>query len=144
MNNKKNSNYVITAVFSSSLDEPTNIKTNCQYNYNPEFIEIFYQESTNQEFVTTNIKIYNSKKVEIIRTQNLSSNIITVEKNKRISSDYNTPYGKFIIGITGTETQIKLGAEGGSFLLSYEIDFDNQKSHTNTVCAQIFKNNESI
>lgn len=143
-----NTNYVITGTFLSSFDEKTNIKTNCQYIYNPNKTTISYQENptTNSklENIRTNIYIINNNKIIINRKQHITSNniinnIITIEKNKRTLSTYITPYGQLSMGITGYNLTINLTSNGGLISCTYDIDFNNQKSHSNTILLNISK-----
>ncbi len=143
---KMKTNHTITGTFWSEISEEIKIKTSCEYLYTPSEIKISYREKINAEQkpvnTLTEIKIINNK-IIITRDTCLSNNtknninIITVDKNKRTLSTYTTPYGNLIMGITWNNAEIDLNLNGGQIFFSYDIDFNNQKSHVNNVLIHI-------
>lgn len=70
----------------------------------------------------TVMTVKEGKCVSIVRTGSYSSEM-TIERGKRHSCEYNTPFGSMLIGISAQKVKSKLENGTGTLELQYTIDF---------------------
>lgn len=124
-------NFVIEGKFCFN-DEQTEINTHCEYIYSKDLIKISYNEVNDIGFndVITTLTVYPNNKVIISRKNNINADLI-IEKDKRNTCYYNTPFTAFLMGITGILIKSNLNAKGGDLHFSYFIDSNGVKTSLN-------------
>lgn len=70
----------------------------------------------------TVMTVKDGKCVTIVRTGSYSSEL-TIERGKRHSCEYNTPFGSMLMGISAQKVKSKIENGKGSLKLQYTIDF---------------------
>ena len=124
-------NFIIEGKFYFN-DEQTEITTDCEYVYSKDLIKISYNEIKDIGFngVITTIKVYPNNKVIISRQNNIHANLI-IEKDKRNTCYYKTPFTNFAIDITGILVKSSLISIGGNLQFSYLIDANGLNTSLN-------------
>ncbi len=124
-------NFIIEGKFHFN-DEQTEITTDCEYVYSKDLIKISYNEIKDIGFngVITTIKVYPNNKVIISRQNNINANLI-IEKDKRNTCYYKTPFTTFAIDITGILVKSRLISIGGNLQFSYLIDANGLNTSLN-------------
>ena len=62
--------------------------------------------------------------MELVRTGSMTG-ILTVEKGRRHTCLYNTPYGTFMVGVYGEAVEVSLDETGGKIYLRYTLDVNS-------------------
>ena len=86
----------------------------------------------------TTLKIRGESSAVMERTGEMASRLV-IEKGKRNSCFYHTPFGDFTIGIFGERIENRLSEDGGTLILSYNIDSNLQTVSKNTVEIEVRK-----
>lgn len=100
---------------------------------------ISYDESgmlDSGETVKTKIHINSSDSVVLQRSGSIKSRML-IEKNKRNTTFYATPFGELLIGVFGEEIDYNLSENGGEINLKYTIDSDLRLVSRNYVNIKI-------
>lgn len=90
-----------------------------------------YEETHENESVTTTLKIENNK-VTILRYGAANTQMI-VEKGKKHLNYYETPQGAFTIGVYSDNVDIKINEKEGNIRLNYDVEFNNVIASRNTI-----------
>ncbi len=69
----------------------------------------------------------------VIEQQGSRSSRLMVRKGERIVSDYATPYGALLVGVTGLHVEDALTPQGGRLALVYEVDVNAASVGANTI-----------
>ncbi|MGB9780224.1 DUF1934 domain-containing protein [Caldanaerobacter sp.] len=98
---------------------------------------VVYEESelSGMDGTTTTLKITRDK-VTLLRFGTNKSKMI-FEKNKRHETDYNTPYGKILLGIMSTDLAVDMGETGGEVKIKYVLDLNNQRVSNNELHLRV-------
>ncbi|MBE3578695.1 MAG: DUF1934 domain-containing protein [Caldanaerobacter subterraneus] len=98
---------------------------------------VVYEESelSGMDGTTTTLKITRDK-VTLLRFGTNKSKMI-FEKNRRHETDYNTPYGKILLGIMSTDLAVDMGESGGEVRIKYVLDINNQKVSNNELHLKV-------
>lgn len=84
---------------------------------------ICYDERFDEENTChTTIRVKNGDSVSVVRSGAYSSELI-IERGKRQSCFYNTPYGELLIGIYGKQVKSTVKNGSGELKLKYTIDY---------------------
>lgn len=100
---------------------------------------ISYDESgmlDSGETVKTKIHINSPDSVVLQRSGSIKSRML-IEKNKRNTTFYTTPFGELLIGVFGEEINYNLSENGGEINLKYTIDSDLRLVSRNYVNIKI-------
>ena len=105
-------------------------------------VRLFYNESDEigAKGVKTEITISDGKKLQLVRSGGMVGGL-TVEKGKRHTCLYNTPYGDFMVGVYGEAINISLDDMGGKIYLSYTLDVNSGLLSRNIMEIDIKKTN---
>lgn len=137
----KYKNYIIKvqgiSTTNSKSHESTKSIIKGNYCYNGQNAVITYNESNITGFENCNIiiTIYSNKKVKIKKYGEVKSTMI-IENRKRNICNYKTPYGNFLLGITGKFSNINLYNNNCKLIFSYELDVNNSLLYTNTIIIE--------
>jgi uncharacterized beta-barrel protein YwiB (DUF1934 family) len=98
---------------------------------------VVYEETelSGMDGTTTTLKITKDK-VTLLRFGTNKSKMI-FEKNKRYETDYNTPYGKILLGIMSTDLAVNMGESGGEVKIKYVLDLNNQRVSNNELHLKV-------
>lgn len=78
----------------------------------------------------TTLFVEGQERVQMTRTGQYTAEM-TVEKNKRHSCHYETPYGEFIMGVYAHEINSNVVGSSGSLSFRYSIDFNSTNASEN-------------
>ncbi|MDD4296902.1 MAG: DUF1934 domain-containing protein [Ruminiclostridium sp.] len=98
---------------------------------------ITYDESpvTGLDGTTTTMEIA-SDSVTLIRYGNVSS-LMVFEKGRKHTSEYNTEYGIFAVGVTARKLNVELNDHGGHFDIEYVLEVNNQVTSFTTLNIKV-------
>lgn len=78
----------------------------------------------------TTLFVEGQERIQMTRTGRYTAEM-TMEKNKRHSCHYETPYGEFIMGVYAHEINSNVVGSSGSLSFRYSIDFNSSNSSEN-------------
>lgn len=113
-----------TQIYEENKDV-TEFTTEAQMETGDNLIKLYYNES--EEIGAKDVKtelLVSGKRLELIRSGSLSGGL-TVEKGKRHTCLYNTPYGDFMVGVYGEAVNASVDDKGGKIYLSYTLDVNS-------------------
>lgn len=98
---------------------------------------VVYEESelSGMDGTTTTLKITRDK-VTLLRFGTNKSKMV-FEKNKRHETDYQTPYGKILLGVLSTDVNVNMGESGGEVNIKYVLDLNNRKVSNNELYLKV-------
>ena len=104
----------------------TEFTTEGEMEVTDDLIKLYYSESEEigAKGVKTELSVVNGSKMQLIRSGGLVGGL-TVEKGKRHTCLYNTPYGDFMVGVFGEAVTVSLEENGGKIYLSYTLDVNS-------------------
>lgn len=103
----------------------------------PEGVRLFYKEPIEGiEGIENELVILNPESVTLTRSGEFNTHF-SIEKGKRHSSVYETPYGSVIIGVFADEVSAALSEKGGKISLSYTVDSNLNILSQNTVNIEL-------
>lgn len=102
---------------------------------------VVYEESelSGMDGTTTTLKITEDK-VTLLRFGTNKSKMV-FEKNKRYESDYDTPYGKILLGILPTDVKVAMSEAGGEITIKYALDLNNKTVSDNELYLKVWEVN---
>lgn len=105
-------------------------------------IKLYYNESDEigAKGVKTELTLSGGTKMELVRSGGLVGGL-TVEKGKRHTCLYNTPYGDFMVGVYGETVSALVDGNGGKIYLSYTLDVNSGLLSRNIMEIKIKKSN---
>lgn len=71
----------------------------------------------------TTVTVQNGRSVTMTRVGSYATELM-IEKGKRHSCRYNTPYGELMLGVFGTAMESDMTENGGALKIEYTIDFN--------------------
>lgn len=92
---------------------------------------VIYNE-TDEEMTNclTTLDVIGSQKITMTRSGKYNTEMI-IEKDRRHSCFYSTPYGELIMGIYAKMISNEIGENGGTLKFAYSIDFNNSPASEN-------------
>jgi uncharacterized beta-barrel protein YwiB (DUF1934 family) len=98
---------------------------------------VVYEESelSGMDGTTTTLKITEDK-VTLLRFGTNKSKMV-FEKNKRYESDYDTPYGKILLGILPKDVKVTMSETGGEITIKYALDLNNKTVSDNELYLKV-------
>lgn len=93
------------------------------------------------ENCTTSLKIEGSQKISMTRMGKYNTEMI-IEKDRRHTCYYTTPYGELIMGIYAQSVFCDVGENGGTLKFSYTIDFNNAPASENELTVAVIPKEE--
>lgn len=93
-------------------------------------------EATGFDGSVTYIKVTDNKLASILRSGSSNSNLV-IEKGKKHFCHYATPYGEFVVGITTSNIDNKLNADGGSLYMKYTVDLNASYMSDNEITLNV-------
>ncbi len=99
--------------------------------------KIVYNE-TDEELANcvTTLDVEGSKKISMTRSGKYNTEMI-IEKDRRHSCYYATPYGELLMGIFAKKIENGVTENGGTLDFSYTIDFNNVTASENELSVEI-------
>lgn len=104
-----------------------------------------YSDDTPPQHSSTFVKIEqdeDNRDIVTISRRGAIHSDLTLEQGKRHQCHYNTPMGTLIMGVYTIKIDNRLGSEGGTLHLEYDIDFNSDFVSNNT-CEINIKHNSS-
>lgn len=100
-------------------------------------VRLFYNEPIEGiEGIENELVILNPESVTLTRTGEFNTHLL-IEKGKRHSSVYETPYGSVIIGVFADEVSAVFSENTGKINLSYTVDSNLNVLSQNTVSIEV-------
>ncbi len=92
---------------------------------------VIYNE-TDEEMTNclTTLDVIGSQKITMTRSGKYNTEMI-IEKDRRHTCFYSTPYGELIMGIYAKMISNEIGENGGTLKFAYTIDFNNSPASEN-------------
>lgn len=84
----------------------------------------------------TSLNVEGSRKISMTRTGKYNTEMI-IEKDRRHTCYYTTPYGELIMGIYAQSVFCDVGENGGTLKFSYTIDFNNAPASENELTVAV-------
>ena len=99
--------------------------------------KIVYNE-TDEELANcvTTLDVEASDKISMTRSGKYNTEMI-IEKDRRHSCYYATPYGELLMGIYAKKIENKVAENGGTLDFSYTIDFNNVTASENELSVTV-------
>lgn len=98
---------------------------------------VIYKE-TDEEMTdcVTRLDVEGSQTVTMTRTGKYNTEMI-IEKDRRHTCFYSTPFGELIMGIYANSVINNIGENGGTLSFSYTIDFNNTPASENELIITV-------
>ncbi|KHO61774.1 MULTISPECIES: DUF1934 domain-containing protein [Thermoanaerobacter] len=98
---------------------------------------VVYEESelSGMDGTTTTLKITEDK-VTLLRFGTNKSKMV-FEKNKKYKSNYDTPYGKILLGILPKDVKVTMSETGGEITIKYALDLNNKTVSDNELYLKV-------
>lgn len=99
--------------------------------------KIVYNE-TDEELANcvTALEVEGSKKISMTRSGKYNTEMV-IEKDRRHSCYYSTPYGELLMGIYAQKIENNVSENGGTLDFSYTIDFNNTPASENELSVTV-------
>lgn len=137
MNNNVIIKLVSTVTYEDDTPESTEILTEGLLEKFPDGVKISYTEPCDDcEGARDEITIKTPEFVILNRSGEFNSQLL-VEKNKRHTCVYETPYGALMIGIFAEEVSARFNDSGGKIVLKYAVDSNLSVISHNTVTIDV-------
>lgn len=137
MNNNVFIKLVSTATYED--DEPETVEFLCEgvLEKRPEGIKISYTEPSGEtDGAKDELIITNPEFVTLTRSGEFNSHLL-IEKNKRHTCVYETPYGSLMIGVFAQEVSAFFDGASGKIVMSYTVDSNLSVISHNTVTIDV-------
>lgn len=98
---------------------------------------IVYTE-TDEEMAdcVTTLRVEGKRKITMTRSGKYTTEMI-IEKNRRHSCHYSTPFGELMMGVYAKTVRSEMGEDGGILDFSYTIDFNNALASINELSITV-------
>jgi uncharacterized beta-barrel protein YwiB (DUF1934 family) len=105
---------------------------------------VTYDESevTGMKGTTTTLEVSGST-VTLVRSGSVNSHFV-FEKGQKHISYYDTKYGAFTVGVTASNVFIDIDDNGGSILVDYTVEIDNNNTGRSDFCMWIREARKTI
>ncbi len=113
------------------------LTTSGEFEINENGCKIVYNE-TDEELANcvTTLDVEASKKISMTRSGKYNTEMI-IEKDRRHSCYYATPYGELLMGIYAKKIENGVTGNGGTLDFSYTIDFNNVTASENELSVTV-------
>lgn len=113
------------------------LTTSGEYEITENGCKIVYNE-TDEELANcvTTLDVEASKKISMTRSGKYNTEMI-IEKDRRHSCYYATPYGELLMGIYAKKIENGVTGNGGTLDFSYTIDFNNVTASENELSVTV-------
>lgn len=113
------------------------LTTSGEFEINENGCKIVYNE-TDEELANcvTTLDVEASKKISMTRSGKYNTEMI-IEKDRRHSCYYATPYGELLMGIYANKIENGVTGNGGTLDFSYTIDFNNVTASENELSVTV-------
>lgn len=113
------------------------LTTSGEYEITENGCKIVYNE-TDEELANcvTALDVEQSKKISMTRSGKYNTEMI-IEKDRRHSCYYATPYGELLMGIYAKKIENGVTENGGTLDFSYTIDFNNVTASENELSVTV-------
>lgn len=107
------------------------LTTSGRFELNENGCTVIYNE-TDEEMTNclTTLDVIGSQKITMTRSGKYNTEMI-IEKDRRHTCFYSTPYGELIMGIYAKMISNEIGENGGTLKFAYTIDFNNSPASEN-------------
>ena len=97
---------------------------------------VYYETDEELQNCVTTLDIEGSKKITMTRSGKYNTEMI-IEKDRRHSCYYSTPYGELLMGIYAKKIENGVTENGGTLDFSYTIDFNNVTASENELLVTV-------
>lgn len=131
---------VVHIIDSHTTDGETStceLTTSGTLDYNGNVFTVTYEE-TDEELhgCQTTLKVENSRRITMTRSGKYTAEMI-IEKERRHSCYYTTPYGELLMGIYAKNVTAEMDENGGTLKFAYTIDFNNDLASENELTLNV-------
>lgn len=91
---------------------------------------IYHETDEEMTDCVTTLSIEGSQRITMTRSGKYNTEMV-IEKERRHSCFYNTPFGELIMGIYASRIENRIGENGGTLVFAYDIDFNNTPASEN-------------
>lgn len=99
--------------------------------------KVIYSETDEElDNCITTLDVEGSRKISMTRSGKYNTEMV-IEKDRRHSCYYKTPYGELIMGIFAKNVLSKMTENGGMLNFSYTIDFNNTPASENELTVAV-------
>lgn len=104
--------------------------------------KVVYSETDEElDNCVTTLDVEGSQKISMTRAGKYNTEMI-IEKDRRHSCFYRTPYGELIMGIFAKKIVNEMTGNGGTLNFSYTIDFNNTPASENELTVSVLPKEE--
>ena len=100
------------------------------------YILTYDETDTELAGCTTTLKVDKNKTVTMTRSGKYNTELI-LEKERRHSCFYNTPFGELMMGIYAKSIESEMTENGGKLRFCYTIDFNNDLASENDLSISV-------
>ncbi len=103
---------------------------------------VVYTETDEElENCVTTLDVVGSEKISMTRAGKYNTEMV-IEKDRRHSCFYQTPYGELMMGIFAKKVVNEMTENGGTLNFSYTIDFNNTPASENELTVSVLLKEE--
>lgn len=104
--------------------------------------KVVYTETDEElENCVTTLDVVGSEKISMTREGKYNTEMV-IEKDRRHSCFYQTPYGELMMGIFAKKVVNEMTENGGTLNFSYTIDFNNTPASENELTVSVLLKEE--
>lgn len=104
--------------------------------------KVVYTETDEElENCVTTLDVVGSEKISMTRAGKYNTEMV-IEKDRRHSCFYQTPYGELMMGIFAKKVVNEMTENGGTLNFSYTIDFNNTPASENELTVSVLLKEE--
>ena len=104
--------------------------------------KVVYTETDEElENCVTTLDVTGSEKISMTRAGKYNTEMV-IEKDRRHSCFYQTPYGELMMGIFAKKVVNEMTENGGTLNFSYTIDFNNTPASENELTVSVLLKEE--
>ncbi len=128
---------IIDRHVSDGEDFSCELTTSGEFEADENGCNIVYNE-TDEELANcvTALAVEGSQKISMTRSGKYNTEMI-IEKDRRHSCYYSTPYGELLMGIYAKSIENNVSENGGTLSFSYTIDFNNTPASENELTVEV-------
>lgn len=105
---------------------------------------VVYTETDEElENCVTTLDVEGARKISMTRAGKYNTEMI-IEKDRRHSCFYHTPYGELMMGIFANNISNDMTENGGTLNFSYTIDFNNTPASENELVVSVLPRVEEV
>ncbi len=102
---------------------------------------VYHETDEELDNCVTTLEVEGSRKISMTRAGKYNTEMI-IEKDRRHSCFYQTPYGELMMGIYAKNISNDMTENGGTLNFSYTIDFNNTPASENELTVAVILKEE--